>query len=285
MKYIQIYENFNSKNTLSKMIPRDISDIILESFDSILQFSHFLNEDYSSAYDDPLSGIMPSAYQLRSGERAALTKSNQVIEDEQLFGAYLRAYDEYNQTHYVEEIPGIDQYKRGGKEEYISDLDLAIALNYESLDTFLFDKNKFGSMIDGNYSFANREIDQKRVEVYDLLKNYDPEEIITVVGRLVKNKQLPRILRKKKIQDPLERKNIYNYVQETIDQLKRIPSSSLFKTQPGSEKWMMDLATVINKAANHYNKQTAEILAIYQDEKNKIEKRISQMRGRPSRRY
>lgn len=282
MKYIQIYENFNYKNIRSDKVRRDISDIILESFDSILQFSHSLNEDYSSE-NDPLFNKLP--IKLRSGERAALTKSYQVIEDEQLFGTYLRALDEYTQSNYVERIPGIDNFKRGNKKDYITDLELAVALNYENLNTFLLDKNKFSSMIDGNYSFANREIDQKRVEVYDLLKNYDPEEIITVVGRLVQNSKLPRKLIKKKYEDPLEQKNIYNYVQDTIDQLKKIPTSNRFKTQPGSEKWKEDLAMVTNKTATKFGKQPEEILAIYQDQKRKIEKKISSMRGRPSRRY
>lgn len=282
MKYIEIYENFNSKNNRSNKGRRDISDIILESFDLILQLSHSLNEDYSSE-NDPLFNKLP--IKLRSGERAALSKSYQVIEDEQLFGAYLRALDEYTQSNYVERIPGIDNFKKGNKKDYITDLELAIALNYENLNTFLLDKNKFSSMIDGSYSFANREIDQKRVEVYDLLKNYDPEEIITVVGRLVQDSKLPRKLIKKKYEDPLEQKNIYNYVQDTIDQLKKIPTSNRFKTQPGSEKWNEDLAMVINKTATKFGKQPVEILAIYQDQKRKIEKNISSMRGRPSRRY
>jgi hypothetical protein len=279
MKYIQIYENFNTKKIKNH---KTISEIILESFFDILKQSFSVNEDSRSKFD-PQTGI--TKISLTSGERRALARDYQILEDEQLFGAYLRALDEYTGNNFVESIEGIDDFKRTNNKEYISDLDLAIALNYERLATFLLDKNKFISLLNGDRSFANRVIDSKRLEIFELLKGFEPEDIVEMVTKVVQNKSLPRILKKEKYQDPLIQKNIFMWVQDTIDQLKINRTSGMFKTYPGNQKWQSDMAQVINNAAKRFNKEPDEILAIYQDEKSKREKSMSSMRGRPARKY
>jgi hypothetical protein len=279
MKHIQLYENFASDNSKKN---KNVSEIILESFDEILQHSIFLNEIKTEFDPETFTNRIVS---LSRGEKIAQSREQQILEDDQLFGAYLRALDEFTENNFIEKIPGINNFKRKNKNEKISDLDLAIALNYDRLATFLLDKNKFISLLKGDYSFASQEIDKKRLEIFQLLQGFDPEEIIQSVSRLIQNTSLPRILKKEKYQDPLIQKNIFMWVQDTIDQLKINRTSGMFKTYPGNQKWQSDMAQVINNAAKRFNKESDEILAIYQDEKSKREKSMSSMRGRPARKY
>ncbi len=279
MKHIQLYEHFASDNSKKN---KNISKIILESFDEILQHSIFLNEIKTEFDPETFTNRIIS---LSRGERVAQSKMQQILEDDQLFGAYLRALDEYTENNFVEKIPGIDNFKRKNKNERISDLDLAIALNYDRLATFLMDKNKFISLLKGDYSFANREVDSKRLEIFELLQGFKPEEIIQAVSRLVQNTSLPRILKKEKYLDPLVYQNIFKYVQDTIEFMKNNTTSSMFKTSPETEKWKKDFAQVIDKAAKRFNKNSEEILAIYLEEKRKKEKSMTSKRGRPARKY
>ena len=279
MKHIQLYENFASDNSKKN---KNVSKIILESFDEILQHSVFLNEIKTEFDPETFTNRIVS---LSRGEKIAQSREQQILVDDQLFGAYLRALDEFTENNLIEKIPGINNFKRKNKNEKISDLDLAIALNYDRLATFLLDKNKFISLLKGDYSFANQEIDKKRLEIFELLQGFDPEEIIQSVSRLVQNTSLPRILKKEKYLDPLVYQNIFKYVQDTIEFMKNNTTSSMFKTSPETEKWKKDLAQVIDKAAKRFNKNSEEILAIYLEEKRKKEKSMTSRRGRPARKY
>jgi hypothetical protein len=272
MKHIKMYENFLFLNKGRHL-------------------QHQLSLNEARRRFDPETGtyiLIPSR-----GERVALARGENILEDEQLFGAYLRALDEYKGQNYIDKIPGIDKFKKKNKEEKISDLDLAIALNYDKLDTFILDKNKFISFMKGDRSYANRIIDEKRLEIFDLLQEFEPEQIISAVSDLVQNTNLPRNLNKERYVKPLENKNILNYIEEYIRAKKENKDRTTFITFPGDEKWMRDLAPVIDRAAERYNRDSDEIIAIYQEKIREREKSMAKEReksvtyGRrgPARKY
>lgn len=264
MKHIKMYENFLSPNVGRHS-------------------QHRLSLNEARSRFDPETGTIRMI--LSSGERAALNRNRQILDDAQLFGAYLMALDEYERKNYIERIPGINNYKKSSSGRgRISDLDLAIALNYEKVDTLLLDKDKFISLMKGNKSFANRKIDEKRLEIFEVLKEFKPEEIISVVSRLVQDKSLPRILNKETYVKRLENESIFRFIEDYIRAKKSQKDKTPFRSFPGDEQWIKDLAPAIDRAAAVYNKESDEIIAIYQEKLKQREKYKNSESYRPARR-
>jgi len=176
MKKIKLFENYSNENYENELV-----DFLYER----------LEKRYSNGYF-PIYEDDEEEINLTSGERAAMSRDNQVISRPQLAALYLKALGraEGEDGAYLVMIDGIKdfgEFDPNTRAFMITNPALADAIGLESTGTISRTVNKFVNLIDGVGETRGEILYPKVVKAFEVFSTMNPVQISNLAGDCIQN--------------------------------------------------------------------------------------------------
>jgi hypothetical protein len=173
MKKIKLFENYTNE-----IYEKEIVDFLYER----------LEKRYSNGYFP----IYEDDEDLTSGERAAMSRDNQVISRPQLAALYLKALGraEGEDGAYLVMIDGIKdfgEFDPNTRAFMITNPALADAIGLESTGTISRTVNKFVNLIDGVGETSGEILYPKVIKAFEVFSTMNPVQISNLAGGCIQN--------------------------------------------------------------------------------------------------